>query len=1267
MAEEKTEDYRRALYVSHISLANAEYQGENIGRVQELLESCPNDLRGWEWNYLQHISDQAIKTFRGHQIGKWLIAVSPAGDRIASGGWDKTVVVWDAITGAEIMTLRGHKDSLSAVDYSPDGSHILSSSYDRTIKVWDAITGTQILTITEPGLAAASASFSPDGKRIVSGIWGGDVRIWDAVTGAEVMTLGYHDDDAMSVAFSPDGKRVVSGSWDKTVKIWDATSGGELMTLRGHEWTVVGVSVSPDGKRIASCSEDNTIKVWDLESGTELMTLRGHTGTVSDVAFSPDGRYIASGSDDETLKLWNTASGAEVMTLRGHSGPIGSVVFSPDGKYLASASGDNTIKIWDATIDRERTILASHQEPVTSVSFRPNGKQVVSGSRESTTQWGLDNRPAMSMTLRGQVKIWDVAIAAEVMTLQGDSGVSATAFSADGKRVVTGNMDGTLTIWDATNETRLITLAGHGRPVFSASFSPDDKRVVSGCTDGTIKIWDVSKGVEMVTLSGHRRPVWAVAFSPDGKRIVSGGLDGKAIVWSAATGTQLMTLRGYHNAVRTVAFSPDGKLIASGGDDNTIKIWNAATGSELTTLRGHKSYLLCVAFSPDNKRIVSGSNDRTVRVWDIETGAELMAVRGYADQVRCVTFSPDGQTIAVSNDCNIELLESAPLPHDHELRRTTKNARAIVDRLYEQQGFYHDVISELNSDKEIAEPLRKTALQIADSRRSEDAQKLERESWEVVSSPGKEPESYREALEKAEKACTLEPDSWRFVKTLGAAQYRVGAYEKAVATLRRAEKMRVNARGEQDPANAWFLAMALYQLGLAQEARTSLDGLLRGLWAETSLPIYNRLNVHWQPLRYEAEKLFAGESTKLNTWWEAAEGGAPEQAAQIVEELRALNDTEIAARMESVVKLFTAVYYDRAKSHTFAYPKVIALYEMVVRIDPCCAVAINDLAWLRINCPPDQARDTAKALEEAKKACELTEWKNYHYISTLAAAYSEAGDFDSAVKWQQRAIDLLPEDERTQWQTNYEQRLQLYELGKPYHQGHLWSFSTGKMVGWWKFDEAEGNTVTDSSGNGLHGRLVGDARIVSDPERGSVLSLDGDGDYVDCGNSAAFDITGSITTTAWVKVGTLNMFNKDKTYQVLINKADYAYTWVLSLDQNGGMHFWGYYGLTEHGYEEWGEVSGVIGINDGKWHHVAGVYDGIKMCLYVDGKLDTCDTNWGNIEASNDPLYIGGDPLLLKYGWNGLIDDLRIYSYALSAEEVKMLYEGKEPPRKKGL
>jgi len=85
--------------------------------------------------------------------------------------------------------------------------------------------------------------------------------------------------------------------------------------------------------------------------------------------------------------------------------------------------------------------------------------------------------------------------------------------------------------------------------------------------------------------------------------------------------------------------------------------------------------------------------------------------------------------------------------------------------------------------------------------------------------------------------------------------------------------------------------------------------------------------------------------------------------------------------------------------------------------------------------------------------------------------------------------------------------------------------------------EFEGN-AHDSSGNGLHGSLVGGATIVLDAERDYVLSLDGVDSYVDCGNDPRFDITDEITLAAWIKV---NAFDKSK--QAIITKGNL--TWKL--------------------------------------------------------------------------------------------------------------------------
>jgi serine/threonine protein kinase/Tol biopolymer transport system component/Flp pilus assembly protein TadD len=95
---------------------------------------------------------------------------------------------------------------------------------------------------------------------------------------------------------------------------------------------------------------------------------------------------------------------------------------------------------------------------------------------------------------------------------------------------------------------------------------------------------------------------------------------------------------------------------------------------------------------------------------------------------------------------------------------------------------------------------------------------------------------------------------------------------------------------------------------------------------------------------------------------------------------------------------------------------------------------LKELARLQATYPAAEFRDGAKAVENATKACELTDWKNADYVDTLAASYAEAGDFDLAVKCQKKAIDLLTEDASAESRSNYESRLNLYQSGKPYRQ-----------------------------------------------------------------------------------------------------------------------------------------------------------------------------------------------------------------------------------------
>ncbi len=220
--------------------------------------------------------------------------------------------------------------------------------------------------------------------------------------------------------------------------------------------------------------------------------------------------------------------------------------------------------------------------------------------------------------------------------------------------------------------------------------------------------------------------------------------------------------------------------------------------------------------------------------------------------------------------------------------------------------------------------------------------------------------------------------------------------------------------------------------------------------------------------------------------------------------------------------------------------------------------------------------------------------------------------------------------------------------------GTAWSFTTAldpNLVSWWKFDEGSGSTAYDfSSGGQNDGTLIhmNETDWIAGHD-GNGLDFVGDGQYVTCGNDSSLDITDEVTICAWIDWDGYVVNNQTITF-----KGDEL---GLFLTNNSNARI-GYYASFGGGASTHVCIPNTS-VATGSWVHLAVTYANDanhQLTAYNNGAEDGYTTSYsGDLGTNTNNLLIGNDTTLLK-GYEGTLDDVRIYNRKLSASEINDIY-----------
>ncbi|MHC4559145.1 MAG: protein kinase domain-containing protein [Planctomycetota bacterium] len=630
-AQQETQQVNEKLrwenYTATLSIVEMLIKSGKLPRARTILESCPVELRGWEWGRLmRRISPELVlirtEEFEDRPPGSLHNAIfTPDGRYILDdrpGFTTKSLI--DLETGKTVLKTKPYQSGWrECTQFLPDPKKVSYSSGLHTVDIVDLWTDETIARFDSKGDTDTLRSFviSYNGKTAAGYIIDEDtgrreIILWDAVTARELKRFSLQPVDVSSLprgmdwwgerlcaplgrvlGFLPDNQHLAFV--DEQLSIIDISSGKIEYLVPCHGWVAAYAPLSS----IAACrNQSHQVELWDVTKKIKIAELEKPYPNILILGISADGKWVGTSGDGQ-WDLWRGGTGAHVRT---YPDQVNSITFDPSGSF-AITTDLKQIKIWSTLKERNTEM------------------KLLVDTDDQTITWN-----------RG---VWKY-----------DHSIS---------RVASGDGQGNLALWNVPAFQLFKHWKAHDGWIYRIVFSPDDRFLASLAIKkdhSEIKIWETDSGNLVQTInSGLCQAFSSVAFSPDGRHLAVGftlwrepgariKTDGNGVWRQKRTGQDWEldnSSRWTQNAAGEWLDSygifqrnEEGELVEVPRWDNfRVQVFDVASGSILRTSPTDRIPISMISYDTTGKWLIVGrgwyGSGEEVKIFDAQTLHNVIA------------------------------------------------------------------------------------------------------------------------------------------------------------------------------------------------------------------------------------------------------------------------------------------------------------------------------------------------------------------------------------------------------------------------------------------------------------------------------------------------------------------------------------------------------------------------------------------------------------------------------------------------------------------